>query len=487
MITTRLKAARQLASESSLPRLTRYRAALKALTIRFPGSRSSGFGDSSSSTIGGWQIQNFSKAISTNFAREIGDPLNSSLLMVGIQYAMGALSEPSFLIGANDKEGKFERIDGHPLLERLSAPNPHHSLAELWGLWAFSWLIDGNAYWYQGERDRRSRPMSIWPIPHWCLEPRWSGTDFISYYEYKPGDGSTSRIPVEDVVHFRNGLDPRNTRKGLSPLRAAMMEVYTDLQALAFSAMLLKNLGVPPFAIMPKEFPEMREADATTENMEQPDIDVVGIKQAVMRKLTGKNRGEPLIFDAPFEIKTLGIEPRKMSLDTHHEIPESRVAALLGIPGIMLGFLYGSKYGQARASWGEAREQATEVFLVPTWGRFCATVHRQMLWQYEKPERAAQLILKPDLSTVKALEEDENEKHKRAREDWSAGLITRYDAKTSLGMSADETDKVYLIPGKAQLVKQDGSPLYVAPEPKPMPALDTAPTDPESPTKNLLN
>src|SRR5690606_40896371 len=68
----------------------------------------------------------------------------------------------------------------------------------------------------------------------------------LSYYDYRPiGGGPAVRLPVRDVVHFRqDALDPDNPRKGLSKLRTLLREVWTDEEAANFSASILHNMGV---------------------------------------------------------------------------------------------------------------------------------------------------------------------------------------------------------------------------------------------------
>jgi hypothetical protein len=69
------------------------------------------------------------------------------------------------------------------------------------------------------------------------MEPKWpeDGSVFISHYEYNCGDGlGPMSIDFADVVHFRHGMNPRNTRLGLSPLDGAIREIFVDLESSNF-------------------------------------------------------------------------------------------------------------------------------------------------------------------------------------------------------------------------------------------------------------
>jgi hypothetical protein len=81
----------------------------------------------------------------------------------------------------------------------------------------FAFAITGNAYWLI-VRNSYGLPVELWFVPPWMIEPKWpeDGSVFISHYEYNCGDGlGPMQIDFEDVVHFRHGMNPRNTRLGL--------------------------------------------------------------------------------------------------------------------------------------------------------------------------------------------------------------------------------------------------------------------------------
>ena len=76
--------------------------------------------------------------------------------------------------------------------------------------------------------------------------------EFISGYEYKT-EGTSKVFDQDDVIHFRDGIDPMNMRMGLSPVASVMREVYTDQEIANYSALLMKNGAVPPVVISLKE------------------------------------------------------------------------------------------------------------------------------------------------------------------------------------------------------------------------------------------
>ena len=64
---------------------------------------------------------------------------------------------------------------------------------------------------------------------------RWTGSAYLTGYEYNPNGAPITYDPA-DIVHFRDGMDPDNTRKGLSPLASLLREIFTDDEAVAMTA-----------------------------------------------------------------------------------------------------------------------------------------------------------------------------------------------------------------------------------------------------------
>jgi phage portal protein BeeE len=140
---------------------------------------------------------------------------------------------------------------------------------------------------------------------------------FISHYEYKPG-GVPLRIPIEDVIHFRHGIDPNNLRLGLSPIISVMREVWSDDEASNWVASLLKNSAIPGVIISPES------GQATTLHT---DVEVV--KAYIKDMFRGDNRGEPIALGAPTKIQEFGYDPQKMNLGHVRDTAEERVTACL--------------------------------------------------------------------------------------------------------------------------------------------------------------
>ena len=185
---------------------------------------------------------------------KVGQGLDANVVMAPVQFIQRTFTQSIPIVEERADGRKWKPLDEHPLEDLLATPNPFYDGDTLTKALLLSWLLDGNAYLIKA-RNRLRGVVQLWYVPHWLIEPVWprTGGTFISHYEYNPDGAGKQNVAVDDVVHLRVGLDPRNQRKGLSPIRAALREVLTDEEASSFSAHLLGNMGVPGGVIAPKD------------------------------------------------------------------------------------------------------------------------------------------------------------------------------------------------------------------------------------------
>lgn len=378
---------------------------------------------------------------------------DSSLVMAIVYWICRTLPEAPLQVVKMNTKGEREIIQNHGLPELLETPNPFYSGLLLWNGIFTDWIIEGNAYVLK-VRNGAGAVIQLWWIPESMMEPQWdkNGGGFIDYYEYQV-DGKLIRYDPKDVIHFRFGIDPYNPRKGLSPLRSLIREVYTDEEAAAFSATLLANMGVPGFIISP-------EGDGINSPViDQRDAEAV--KQQFWNATKGARRGEPLVLNNQMKITTLSFNPQQMNLKDLRRLPEERVSAVLGIPAVVVGFGAGLDRSTF-ANFSEAREAAYESFVIPTQRLFASDLKTQLLPDFGETKG---LKVEHDNSNVRVLQEDENKKAERIRGLFKDGIIMRSKALSELGYptATDGSDDIFLIP-MALIPMGPG-----APEPEPLP------------------
>ncbi len=396
--------------------------------MQFPQSSMGGGGVRPASGFYSWADGFQTRGTQIKYAREVGDLTQSSLVMAAVNYGGRRLPEAPIKVYDEDEDEKLTVIKKHPLSELIRRPNPFYSGATLMKSFALNWIIDGNVYWRK-VLNKRGNIIQLWPIPYWMITPYWDNRDASSYinnYRYRV-NSSTEDIPPEEIVHFRDGEDPNNSRKGLSPVRALLREIYSDIEVANFAAVLMKNGGIPDFILSPKEgsFTQV-EQDALAQNFQ--------------RQRTGDERGKAIGISRAVAVERLTFEPDKLDLSKMRTIPETRLASVIGIPGVILGFQM-DKAGKYK-NMEEAADQATEGFLKPLWDYIDAELTHQLLPDFDG--EASSRIVKHDLSNVQALQEDRNEFSLRISTEYEKGIIKRKEAREKLGYDFDEVvDNVY--------------------------------------------
>jgi phage portal protein BeeE len=293
--------------------------------------------------------------------------------------------------------------------------------------------IDGNFYWYK-RRDSSGKLIELWALPWFMVKERWPGdggspavpttgpnaaeNDYLSHYQYnQPG-----RTPVlynqADIVHLKRGKDANNPRRGIGEFDSVIREIYGDNKAAAFAATILRNLGIIVPMLTPK-------GDGVSLNPTQAEQ----IKEKWVQQTTGDNVGIPIVSSLPIEAVKFGYSPEELDLKELRKVPESRIAAVTGIPAAMLQFLVGLENGTSFAAYREARMQGYESVIIP----LQSMVAEQLTWQL-LPEldetKGARITF--DVSGVRVLQEDRDALYRRMSQALASGGLTLNQFLTSL-------------------------------------------------------
>ena len=358
------------------------------------------------------------------------DGYQSAIIMACVYWIMRTFPEAPLYLRKRNQDGSWDDLFEHPLLALLDMPNPYYDGLLLQMASVADYTIDGNVYWRK-IRSAAGRVVQLWWIPSSIIEPKWNynNQEYVTHYEYSPG-GMPEKVDPMDIVHFRYGLDPRNIRKGLSPLKSLLREVFTDDEAANMTAALLKNLGVPGIVISPKEGSPGMNKEVGKE-----------IKEWFKETTTGDKRGEPLVMSGSTNVEQFGFNPQQMDLKDLRRLPEERISGVLGVPAIVAGL----GAGLARSTFAnmhEAREMAYESNIIPSQRIFGSVIKRQLLSEYEDDVMPWQVSY--DLSEVRVLQEDENKKAERVTKMVAGGYVTVADAQRETNMPVDETQNIYL-------------------------------------------
>lgn len=404
-----------------------------------------------------------------DYAREVGDPLSNSIVASILGWVARNFPEaPIMLLRPDPATGEMRPVPrggssstGGPFfLWLLEHPNPYYAGPLLQQATIVDYKATGNAYWFK-KRNQAGRVVELWWLPSWMMEPRWDENDpgaFIDIYEYRV-DGVSYALLPDEVVHFRNGLDPRNTRKGLGRLASLWRELFTDDEAANMTASLMRNLGVPGVIISP----------ANTSN--RVISDPKKVKETYLENFGGDERGGVMVQSIPTEVKVLSWSPEQMNLRELRRIPEERASAVLGVPAGVVGLGAGLDRNTF-SNYGEANVAAYTQGIAPDQRLMDADIELQLLADFVDLDEGWDV--QRDLSKASAMAAYFEGVHRRAKEAASAGLITRATFKKETGRPVDPNgaDDVYAIANNWTFVPSvPGQP----PAPAPLPSVGPGP------------
>jgi HK97 family phage portal protein len=419
---------------------------------------------------------------SYNYARDVGTGLDSNVIMAPTVWIMRNFTEAvSRVQSRTNKLWSF--VEDHPLELLLKEPNEGYDGDALWKATVLSYVLDGNAYWRK-VRNRYGEVIELWYVPHWLMVPRWpiDGSQFLSHYDYFPvGLGGPQRLAPRDVVHFRLGLDPRNTRLGMSQLRPLLREIFTDDEAANFSAKLLDNMGVPGLLVSP-------ETGSAIPTVQQ----VLDMRAYLATAFSGDNKGKPMAVQIPTKVQQFGFDPNKIMVPALRDVAEERVCAMLGLPAAVVGFGSGLQSTKVGATMRELKKMSWVGCLNPMQKSLAAQATIQLLPDFVSQTRRFRVWF--DTAEVSAFVEEDDARAARVARLVIAGILRVDKAQDELGLEVDDTQKVYLRPSNSVPVGPDApaQPVpagAVAPDPnaQPAPADGGAPADePADPSGKVL-
>ncbi len=345
---------------------------------------------------------------------------NSAVFACLSALATGSI-EPPLKVFRKDRKGKLNPIDA-PLQEFLDDPNPWLEMDELRFWIAWNKHLDGNAYLLK-ERSGNAltgNVIRLWPVSPTLMRP-WTEKDsqeFIDYYRLEVAPGVYEEVPPENVLHFRMGIDDRDTRRGLSPLKRLAREIETDSEATNFSDALLKNFGIPGLVVTtPGDTPMSREqAEA--------------LKIRVAESFGSNSRGNVGVLSPGSDMKQFGFNPEQLNLEGLHHGPEARICAVMGVHPAVAMLAVGLEQTANYASLRAVYEAFTERKLVPMWKMDERKWNKRLRPDFSQDKS---IIIAHDLTEVRALQEDMDALYARLDMAVQHGWILKDEAREEVG------------------------------------------------------
>ncbi len=332
-------------------------------------------------------------------------------------------SEPPLLV-LDKRTGKV--LDDHPLSNLLRMPyNPllwgdvddePMSQSELLMYTMYYKGAGGNCYWRK-IRARDGRVIALVPYHDGNVSFLPTTKKRVQGYRFNNGARYEELMPRE-IVHLKwLSVDFDNPVKALSPIVMAGREIGSESAAQAYVAGLLENDAMP------------RTIFSLPADVNINDKQMAEMKEEVKKKFGGKNFGLPAVLAGGMTVQRLSLGLNELQLDQLMKIPETRIAAVLGVPAIVAGLGVGLD-SATYSNFGQAMKVFTDYTLVPLWRSAAEQIQESMRSEYEDGEN---LIVKFDTSRVMALQEKENEKQARVLSLYTGGVIKLNETRTTLG------------------------------------------------------
>ena len=236
--------------------------------------------------------------------------------------------------------GMIEMPDS-PLGKLLLKPNSQDDIYQWLEKLVTFLYVAGNAYVLK-ERSRTNQITALWLLrpDRVSIKPQEMGRNVFLYSI----DGKEYEIPSENISHM-SFPNPGGDVYGMSPLSVLAKTVNLDLSMTDFAKLYFQNAGVPSGLLKVK-----RRINSQEE---------AGIIRSRWRSAFGgsNNMHRVAILDDDAEYQAMASAPKDMDLQGLHNLTESRICSVFGVPPILIGVNVGlqrstfSNYKEARLSF----------------------------------------------------------------------------------------------------------------------------------------
>lgn len=364
----------------------------------------------------------------------------SEIVYACIEKKAQAATDPEIYVEQRNKQGEWQRIDDHPATQVIKRPNPYEDGETFMRAWIASENVSG-VFFAEKVMTRSGQLAELYPLIPTNVYARYKRTargDELDYYEYYNG-GVPVRFEPDDLL-IRRKHSRGSVLSGMSPLQVALGSVDADIAATEYVRAFFNNDGTPSGIL---KISGRRLSDEDAQRLQQ--------RWAANYARYGKNRGGTAILDESAEYQTIGAKLNELESETLTSIDESRICMAFGVPPILIGAYVGLVHVNQRASVKEAQQDFWMNTMSPELKQIRHFLTQFVLPLYEDPAQVAagNVRFNWDMSQVDALQEDVEKIHKRAQDDFKAGIVTLNEARETIGLEpvdGEEGDAFYKAP-----------------------------------------
>ena len=326
-------------------------------------------------------------------------------------------------------------IEQHPLLDLLMRPNPMNSQSEFFQEVYSYLLLAGNSYILKTGAENRT-PSELYTLRPDRMKIVPSKREIPLSFEYVvngqttasyPVDQSTGGSDIKQVMLF----NPLNDYYGLSPLKAASVDIDQHNLANKHNVMLLMNGARPSGAVV------YRPKDESGANTMLTDTQREQLRGDLLHRFEGStNAGRTMILEGDFDYKEMGMSPKDMDFASMKNFAAKDIALCFGVPSQLVGIPDSNTYSNMQ----EARLALYEETIIPMLRHIESDLNEWLV-----PTFGEDLTLKYLVDDIPAITERRRMIYDNVITAVDKGIITRNEARERLGLKPiNGGDEVYI-------------------------------------------
>lgn len=321
-----------------------------------------------------------------------------------------AVSRPTLRIFRQSADGVRQYIDpGHPVAQLLNRVNPWNTQIDLWRATEIYLNLWGSAFWAL-ERDAEGR-REIWPLRPDRVTVLPDRRQYIKGFVYQGRSGPVAYAP-DDMIWLRY-FNPLEEYAGLSPLAAARLSVDMGSESTKFNRNFFRNSAQPDFVLL------------TNESMTDAEISDFYSRWESRYKGPG-NAHRPAIANFIRDIKPLGFSHKEMDFIQGLRWSLEEVSRAYGVPKPLLSDFERATFANINA----AERMFWRNTIVPELKFLEQQLTRNLMPRLGYPD----LQLEFDLTSIEALQEDENKRVSRQVQLLDRGVVTINELRQERGL-----------------------------------------------------
>jgi HK97 family phage portal protein len=298
-------------------------------------------------------------------------------------------------------------------------------------VWGVAYLEKVYAETTQAGRVVRRYPATYRALNPLFIEPLYQG-DTVLVYQYNDGRGTMARITPDVIIEDRL-YNPLDELRGYAPLAAALEAVNVDRFVKTYSINFFKNNA------------QLGTIFTLRQGAESPsETDWERVKTQIAERAKGVgNAFRSFILPAAFEASYPPV-PDLSAYGDLTDLQKRRICAAVGVPVALVDF------GDARFQLSnEQRKGFYEESVLPEARRMLRLVNADLLPFLDE---TGQQEVRLDLTSFKALLEDEEKRVTIVNQKLTAGIISLNEARQELDHDALPNGNFYLLPSTSIVV-----------------------------------